>query len=285
MWGLSGVKVVGGVLLAIGLIALILGFIFSASPELVEKSVTVPHTEVLLDDRFTVGPLNYKYKRFSVPAEARTVYLDVSISVYSGNDIDFEVYRGSSKVFEVRVNGGFSDTINLPGPGSYELRFDNSYSILTPKDVEARVVLHWSEVKVERQEITGRGESLIGGGLILLITGAIVYAIGSKIGPKIETVDSVLLDLATRKPPESGGLEANLTIKLEPKGIGFKEVSKLVDVVAKARGVRVEASKPRFRSTYTLSVKGPKEAAVAAAKDVVEFCERTRKCKASLESS
>ena len=280
---LNWVKGIGGFLLAIGLIAIILGFMFSATPEIVEKTVTLPHSKVIIDSRFTVAPLHYKYTDFYVPSEARTAYLEVIIKVYSGNDINFEIYHGSSKIFGVRVNGGYSNTINLPGPGSYELRFDNSYSILTSKDVRARVILHWSELNVQKQELSHRGSSLMAGGLFLIVAGAVVYAIGSRVSPRIESVDSVLLDLATRKPLETRGVETSVLLKLESKGLSSRDVSKLIDVVSKARQVKIEANKPRFSNTYYIRIRGPKESTTMAAKDMLEFCRRTRKCKASFE--
>ena len=172
------VRRVGVFLIVLGVLAVVAGFVLSVAPGFVERVATAPNTRVVLDDRFTVGPLEYSYVTFTVPEAARSAFLDVELTVYRGNDIDLEIYRWESKVYERRVSGGFTGTITLIGPGSYEVRFDNTYSILTSKDVGARLVLRWSELGIERHELASQGRSLMVGGLLLTLAGAIAYTAG-----------------------------------------------------------------------------------------------------------
>ena len=285
--GARAIRAVGGALFVLGVLAVIIGFLTSVSPEIVERTLTIPHREVVVDrSRVSVDPLSYFYVRFNVPPEARSAFLDISVTLYSGPDIEVEVYRYSSRIFYRKVYGSLDMTVSLPGPGPYELRLDNSYSLLTPKEVGVRAVLRWSEVRVEKQTVSGKAADLIVWGSTLTITGLVTYLIGvaaGRVGPKREDFASVLLDIAARGPPPAGGPEVTLKLKLKPRGLSRSDISNMLKVIAESRGVSLSVEKRRFSLTYRVEVRGAREAASTAAKDLIEICRRTGKCEAKLE--
>lgn len=265
-------------LLALGIIALLTGFIMLLSPSIVEKTVTLPHTEIIFDDRLYIEPFEYYYSQFSIPSSAKSAYLDVEIIVYSGKDVDFEVYYQGSKYIEKRVVGSYYDTIKLPGPGPYEVRLDNSFSVITSKDVGAKVTLRWSEVKIERQQVESKGGILMLGGFILLIAGGAVYALASRV-ERIEKPEEVLIDLASRKPVAESGNTITKILYLENKNLSQAIITKLLEIIEKTRHVGIDTHKPRFSKTYKLTIKGIEDNVNKAISDIHEFCKRTQKCK------
>ena len=263
--------------LVLGALAIIIGFILMLAPSTIEKTVTLPHTETLFNRRVTIDPFEYYYSRFTVPNQAKSAYLDVEITVYSGKDVDFEVYYQGSKWIEKRVVGSYYDTIQLPGPGSYEVRLDNSFSIITSKDVGAKITLRWSEVRVERQQVESKGGVLMMGGLFLLLAGGITQTIASRI-EREEKPEEILIDLATRKPIADKGDRKTSVIYLENKKLGFNMIQRLLEVVENSRRVAIDAHKPRFSNTFKLTISGIEDNVNKAITDIMEFCKRTRKC-------
>ncbi len=76
-------------------------------------------------------------------------YLEINVKIYQGRDVDIILLKENTKIWEsVKVGLAYHTTIKLPGVGSYEIRIDNSYSVITSKNVEAKVVLHYSQEKV-----------------------------------------------------------------------------------------------------------------------------------------
>lgn len=124
----------------------------------------------------------------------------------------------------------------------------------------------------------------LAGGVTALV-GAAIMQYRKALTPGYEGVDQVLLDLAGRKSIGVEGVRERIVLRLRSRGVSGEDLSRLIDVVSKARGVSVEAAKGRFSLTYELVIRGPTDSARAAAGDILEFCERTGKCEARYYTS
>ena len=282
---MSGLKWLARGFLVFGVILLVSGLFMAISPETVERAASIHHSDSLLSGRYSVGPLERYTSSFTVPTTAGSAFLDLDIRVLSGGnrDIIVSVYQGSREVYSVKATGSFSDLIQLPGPGSYTLVLDNSFSLVSRKDVYVQATLRWSELRIEQSQVKNNGLTYMGVGIALLISWSIIHSVYRRSEERPESFDSVLLELAQRKPVEAGGPTVNAVVKLEPHGVTMRDVSKIVDAVSRARKASIYAWKPRLKRVYTLEVRAPRDAALTAARDIVEICERTRRCRASIE--
>jgi hypothetical protein len=107
---------------------------------------------------FTVGAGSSSYFRFSVPATATNVFVDGHFAATGGASNDIEVYVLNANEFVDFQNhhqtatfyGSQRETQNsisavLPsGAGTYYLVFNNGFSLLTAKAVQASAVLHYT---------------------------------------------------------------------------------------------------------------------------------------------
>lgn len=110
------------------------------------KTEQIHRSEVIVNSLFNVDAGSYGYKTFIVEREWMNAKLKIDVKVYEGKDIDIIVLKDKKIIWESgKVGPQFSTTINLPGEGSYEIQFDNSYSIITSKTVEAKVTLEYIE--------------------------------------------------------------------------------------------------------------------------------------------
>lgn len=110
-----------------------------------------PHQEKIVDSAFTVGAVSLQPYRFEVPAGARDIRVDGHFVATggTGNDIqvlilgedDFVNWQNGHRVMAYYDSGQITQstiTASLPGPGTYYLVFNNAFSLLTPKAVQAR---------------------------------------------------------------------------------------------------------------------------------------------------
>lgn len=279
---MSALSKIGAALVGLGVVLLVVGFILGTSPETVERTVTVPHEEVLVDDRYTIDPGHYIRIRFSVPPEAKSAYLDLSVTVYSGNDVMLYLYHGSTEIMERKVIGSYTDTLALNGAGNYALDVDNTFSFITSKDVHVKAVLRWSEHQVKKEQIQEKGWSMLGTSIFFIIAGSILYFVGKRAETPPESVSLVLVDLAKRKPPEESGVQGEAFVTMEMKGLDKNDAEQLFKIVAENRHVNIHRKYSWFTSKYNVMIKGDKQRVVKAAEDIVEFCERTKKCKSKI---
>ncbi len=138
-------------------------------------------------------------------------------------------------------------------------------------------------VRYKPEPVARAGEAMLAVGAVLVGAGAL--AAGRRPRGEAIPVGDALLELA-RKPRmlPSGGGEVSARLTLKPKGIGDDEVSKLVDVIAEKKAVKIEADRPRFSRDYSILVKGPQENVDAALRDFTWFCQATGKCEAAMKS-
>jgi hypothetical protein len=138
----------------------------------------VPHEVVVADSSLTIDPGYYYRWRFTVPMGSSGAYLHVAVTVHSGGNRDVDLLvltSGGETVYSERVAGFAERDITLPGPGSYELRLSNTFSLVTPKYATIKAILHYEEsiVKTE-QQASALAEALSGLGLALIVVGGVV---------------------------------------------------------------------------------------------------------------
>jgi hypothetical protein len=107
---------------------------------------------------FTVKAGSMEYTAFTVPANSTNVFVEGHFAASGGAGNDIEVYILSPDEFVNFQNHHQTPTLYnsqretqnsinavLPsGAGTYYLVFNNGFSLLTPKAVEASVVLHYT---------------------------------------------------------------------------------------------------------------------------------------------
>jgi hypothetical protein len=116
----------------------------------------LPHTDTIIDSAFTVSAISSRFYRFEIPPGATGIRVEGHFVATggTGNDIqalvlsedDFvnwqnghpaSAYYDSGKVTQSTI------TATLPGPGVYYLVFNNTFSLITPKAVQARAAVHY----------------------------------------------------------------------------------------------------------------------------------------------
>jgi hypothetical protein len=117
-----------------------------------KRSVTITNTA------FTVKAGSSEFFEFSVPANTTSVFVDGHFAATGGAGNDIEVYvlnsdewvnfqnhhptptfYNSQRTTQDSIGGSLP-----PGVGTYYLIFNNGFSLLTPKAVEASAVLHYT---------------------------------------------------------------------------------------------------------------------------------------------
>jgi pre-peptidase len=116
----------------------------------------LPHTDTIIDSAFTVSAMSSKYYGFEVPTGATGIRVDGHFAATGGTGNDIQVLVLSEDDFVNWQNGHPASacydsgkvtqstiTATLPGPGTYYLVFSNTFSLLTPKAVQARASVHY----------------------------------------------------------------------------------------------------------------------------------------------
>lgn len=116
----------------------------------------LPHSETIIDSAFTVSAISSQHYRFEVPPGARDIRVEGHFAATGGTGNDIQVLVLSEDDFVNWQNGhpasAYYDsdkvtqstiTATLPGPGVYYLVFSNTFSLLTPKAVQARASVHY----------------------------------------------------------------------------------------------------------------------------------------------
>lgn len=131
----------------------------NASPSVQLRQLSpVPHTQPIVNTAFTVNASSGLYYKFLVPQGAYNVTVDGRLSATGGSGNDIEAYLLNEDEFVNWQNGHSTSTyfssgrvtqgsINaqLPsGAGTYYVVFNNKFSLLTPKAVQASVLLHYT---------------------------------------------------------------------------------------------------------------------------------------------
>ena len=105
--------------------------------------------KTIINYHFIVEAGEYAYKTFIVESEWENPRLEITIRVYEGKDVKIILLKDGKVYWESgKVGPYYHDVISLPGTGAYEIRIDNSYSIITDKNVEAEIILHYREVQL-----------------------------------------------------------------------------------------------------------------------------------------
>jgi hypothetical protein len=116
----------------------------------------LPHTDTIIDSAFTVDAISSKDYRFEVPPGATDIRVDGHFVATggTGNDIqvlvlgedDFVNWQNGHPARALYDSGKVTQstiTATLPGPGAYYLVFSNTFSLLTPKAVQARASVRY----------------------------------------------------------------------------------------------------------------------------------------------
>ncbi|HYB60255.1 MAG TPA: zinc-ribbon domain-containing protein [Methylomirabilota bacterium] len=116
-----------------------------------------PHTQVITNGAITVPALGSSYYKFVVPTGATNVLVDGHFAAAGGMGNDIIVYVLNEDEFTnfqnhrltpAYYNSGklTQNSINatLPGGGTYYLVFDNTFSLLSTKAVQANATLHFT---------------------------------------------------------------------------------------------------------------------------------------------
>ena len=159
-----------------GIILIAIAFLLYTEPRTIEKTVAVPVEDSILDSKFTVDPGHTRYKRFEVPPGAQSPELYIVIEVYSGGNKDINLVVSNAagqELYSERIAGYAERTIPLPGPGTYEIQFDNSFSIFTSKYLYAKATLQYRKPIVRTETISA--DNTLASGLMYL--GASLLAI------------------------------------------------------------------------------------------------------------
>lgn len=128
------------------------------APVQLPSIIAFPRTQVLVNTSMTVKALGYSYYKFVVPSGSRKVSVDGHFSATGGMGNDVEVlilgedefvnfqnghntstYYNSGKVTQDAISATLPDR-----SGTFYLVFNNNFSLLTPKAVQANATLHYS---------------------------------------------------------------------------------------------------------------------------------------------
>lgn len=118
-----------------------------------------PREETITNTAFTVKANGYLYYRFTVAPDAANVWVDGNFSASGGSGNDIEVYLMDEDAFvnwqnnhPVRTfyNSGRLTQGKIyaglpPRAGTYYLVFNNNFSLITPKAVQASATLHYTQ--------------------------------------------------------------------------------------------------------------------------------------------
>jgi hypothetical protein len=123
----------------------------SPTPVFINQSLNLVHGLI------TVPAGNYYYQSFRMLDAMRSPHVSGNFTV-NGSGLDIKAYILSEQAYTNFMNGNViisnyssgrlaTDNINisLSMPGLYYLLFDNSYSVLTSKQISASVDLVWSQ--------------------------------------------------------------------------------------------------------------------------------------------
>ena len=116
----------------------------------------LPHSDTIIDSAFTVGAISSQDYRFEVPPGATDIRVDGHFTATGGTGNDIQVLVMDEDGYVNWQNGHAArryydsgqvtqSTIaaTLPHPGAYYLVFSNTFSLLTPKAVQARASVHY----------------------------------------------------------------------------------------------------------------------------------------------
>jgi zinc-ribbon domain len=117
-----------------------------------------PRQETVTNTAFTVKAGQYVYYKFPVPPDATNVWIDGNFTASGGSGNDVEVYLFDEDAFvnwqnhhSVRAyyNSGRATQEKIyaglpPRAGTYYLIFSNTFSLITPKALQASAILHYT---------------------------------------------------------------------------------------------------------------------------------------------
>lgn len=129
----------------------------TGSGSALSQIVPQARTQTIVDGALTVAARGSTYYPITVPADATAVSVDGHFTATGGIGNDIEVYVLTEDNFVNFKNGHPSPTlynsgkvtqdsisVTLPASGNYYLVFNNNFSLLTPKAVQATATLHFT---------------------------------------------------------------------------------------------------------------------------------------------
>jgi hypothetical protein len=130
----------------------------SPGAQQLRETVQQTRTATITNAAITVQANGYSYYRFTVPVGATNATVQGHFNATGGSGNDIEVFVLSEDGFEnwrnhhatqTHYNSGkvtqSAITATLPGEGTYYLVFNNNFSLLTPKAIEANVTLRYNQ--------------------------------------------------------------------------------------------------------------------------------------------
>ncbi|NJD98517.1 MULTISPECIES: emp24/gp25L/p24 family protein [Thermococcus] len=131
-------KLLIGVGAVIGIIVIVLLGLMAFAPETVQEAVPHERTITIASGTYTVDPGTTRKFSFSVPYDASDVRVKLEFEAKggSGDDIIVKIVDSNGRVV---YNSGqvtkVYTTVNLYGGGTYYLVLDNTFSLISSKDV------------------------------------------------------------------------------------------------------------------------------------------------------
>ena len=136
------------VILGIGIFALIIGILLIAFPFIyVPKTVSEPYQDpkssTIISESFVVPPSKTTHTTYLNAGDL----LNIQVTVTSGGnrDIDFSVNDGATTYLSYSRVTTVNKNWTVPISSNYNFVYDNSFSLITSKDVTVQVTKHWTE--------------------------------------------------------------------------------------------------------------------------------------------
>lgn len=168
---------IGVFVLIIGVLLIALPFVYV--PRTVTESYQVPRSSSIMDESFVVPPSTVTHTTYLIAGNS----LNIQVIVTSGGnrDINFYVNDGATTYLSYSRATTIDKDWTVPLSANYNFVCDNSFSIITSKDVTLQVTKHWTETAyrdvIKNNQLLPFEVSYIGIMLILAGIGIIVLGV------------------------------------------------------------------------------------------------------------
>ena len=175
---------IGVFFLIIGVLLIALPFVYV--PKTVSEAYQDPKSSAVFDESFVVPPSTTTSTTYLNAGDS----LNIQVTVTSGGntDIDFSVNDGSTTYLSYSRATTVNKDWTVPLSSNYNFVYDNSFSIITSKDVTVQVIKHWTETAY--RDVTTNAQLLpfefayLGVALALVGIGLTIYGVVRKETPK-----------------------------------------------------------------------------------------------------